>query len=120
MSAFQEIPTRKLGPSNYPRHYDESALKEMTESVRAKAVIEPIVCRPLNGKQKGKYEIVAGHRRHHAAAAAGLKVMPAMVRSLSDEEALEIQIIENAQREDPNPIDQARGDKLLPERGKHA
>src|SRR3989304_1961485 len=119
MSAFQEIPISKLVPSNYRRHYDESALKEMTESVRAKGVIEPIVCRPLNGKQKGKYEIVAGHRRHHAAAAAGLKVMPAMVRNLSDEEALEIQIIENDRREHPNPTDQARGYKLLLEMGKH-
>lgn len=118
---FQTIEIKKLVPSdfNYRKTIDKDALEELTGSVRAKGVLQPILVRPLNGKQKGKFEIVAGHRRHQAAEAAGLKEMPAMVKALSDEEALEVQVIENTQREDPNPMDEAVGFKRLLEIGKH-
>ncbi|MBE7413863.1 MAG: ParB/RepB/Spo0J family partition protein [Deltaproteobacteria bacterium] len=118
---FQTIEIKKLVPSdfNYRKTTDKDALDELTSSVRAKGVLQPILVRPLNGKHKGKFEIVAGHRRHQAAEAAGLKEMPAMVKALSDEESLEVQVIENTQREDPNPMDEAVGFKRLLEIGKH-
>lgn len=118
---YKEIPLKQIKPSknNYRKAYAVSALKELTASVKAKGVLEPILVRPLSGKQKGNYEIVAGHRRHQASVDAGLKMMPAIVSELSDEEALEIQVIENSHREDPNPIDEAHGFKRLIEMGKH-
>ena len=118
---FQDIALKNLIPSknNYRKAMDEAAIEDLTASVKAKGVLQPILVRPLNGKQKGKYEIVAGHRRHRAAQAAGLKEMPAMVKDLSDEEALEVQVVENTQREDPNPMDEARGFKTLLDMGRH-
>lgn len=118
---YKEILIKAIKPSkeNYRKSYDETALKELTASVKAIGVLEPILVRPLNGKQKGNYEIVAGHRRHQAAAAAGLKEIPAIMKELSDGEALEIQVIENSHREDPNPIDEAHGFKRLIKMGKH-
>ncbi|MEK6530992.1 MAG: ParB/RepB/Spo0J family partition protein [Deltaproteobacteria bacterium] len=119
--SFETIEVKSLVPSenNYRRSFDAGALEELTASIKAKGVLQPILVRPLNGWHKGKYEIVAGHRRFHAAREAGLKDMPAMVKALSDEEALEVQVIENSQREDPNPIDEAYGFKKLLEMGRY-
>jgi len=127
---YQEIDIKKLRPSglNYRKSMDKQALEELTASVRAKGVLQPVLVRPLGGKGKAKgkgkangqtHEIVAGHRRFTAARAAGLKVLPAIVRDLDDETALEIQVIENSQREDPNPMDEAHGFKRLIKMGKH-
>lgn len=117
MSVYQTIPLKALKPSenNYRRSFDKAALEELVASVKSKGVLQPILVRPI-GK---KFEIVAGHRRHKAALAAGLKEMPAMVRDLTDEEALEVQVIENTQREDPNPMDEAVGFKHLLDMGRH-
>ena len=117
MSAYQTIPMKALVPSenNYRRSFDPAALAELVASVRAKGVLQPIHVRP-KGK---KFEIIAGHRRHTAALEAGLTEMPSIVLNLNDEEALELQVIENTQREDPNPMDEAVGFKRLLEMGKH-
>ncbi len=116
---FEIVQIKKIIPAknNYRKTFDIKAMEELTASVKAKGVLQPILVRP-NGK-KGHYEIVAGHRRFSAAEAAGLKEIPVMVKELSDEEALEVQVIENSQREDPNPMDEAWGFKSLLDMGKH-
>ena len=121
MSTFKEIPIKNIVTSkyNYRHACDAAALEELTASVKDKGILEPILVRPLSGKAKGKFEVVAGHRRHKAAIAAKLKTMPCMVSEFTDEEALEIQIVENTQREDPNPMDEAHGFKRLMDMGKH-
>lgn len=117
---YKDISIKDIRPAaeNYRRTFDEDTLAELITSVRSKGILQPILVRPLK-KPRGKFEIVAGHRRHTAALAAGLAQMPCMVRELSDEEALEVQVIENSQREDPNPMDEAHGFKRLIEMGKH-
>lgn len=100
---------------NYRKSMDEKKLAELTESVRTKGVVQPILVRP-NGKG---YEIVFGQRRWMASKRAGLLQIPAMIRKVTDEEALELQVIENSQREDPNPMEEGIGFKKLMETGKH-
>jgi ParB/RepB/Spo0J family partition protein len=114
------IPVKNIKPSkdNYRRQFDVKAMEELTESVRSKGVLQPILVRPVVGIN-GYWEIVTGFRRHMASKNAGLPLIPCIARNLSDEDALEIQIIENDQREDPNPIDQAEGYHRLIEIGKH-
>lgn len=90
-------------PEQPRRHFDEEALEELTESVREHGVIQPIIVIRLNGG----YQVVAGERRFRAASAAGLKKIPAIVRSLSDQHKLEISLIENLQRRDLNVIETA-------------
>lgn len=125
---FQEIKLSDLVPSmfNYRKKCDfllgtlyEKGMEELTASVKERGILEPIIVRPLSGKKKGKFEVVAGSRRHRAAIAAKIGVVPAIVKELSDEEALEVQIVENSQREDPNPIDEAFGFKRLLDMGHH-
>jgi len=111
-----EIPIEKLerNPSQPRRHFDKNKLSELTKSIRQKGVLQPILVRPLPASygSKGKrtdnrYQIVAGERRWHAAQAAGLETMPALMRDLSDQEVLEIGVIENVQRADLNPMEEA-------------
>lgn len=85
---------------------DPAALEELAESIRAQGVIQPIVVRALDG-QDGRYEIVAGERRWRAAQQAGLHEIPAVIRQISDNVALAIALIENIQREQLNPIEEA-------------
>lgn len=92
-------------PWNPRKHFDDASLAELAASIREKGVIEPIVARP---NDKG-YEIVAGARRFRASKLAGLEKLPAMVRDLSDAEALELSVIENGQRDDVHPLDEAAG-----------
>ncbi len=100
---------------NYRKSMDEKKLVELTESVRTKGVVQPILVRP-NGKG---YEIVFGQRRWMASKRAGLPTIPAMIRKVTDAEALELQVIENSQREDPNPMEEGLGFKKLLDLGKH-
>ena len=93
--------------------FDESALEELASSIRAKGVLQPLLVR-AKGK---KYEIIAGERRYRAAQLAGLEEVPIIVREFSDQETLEIALIENLQREDLNPLEEARGYKNLLEFG---
>jgi len=99
-------------PTN-PRTVFEG-LDELAASIKAQDVIEPIVVRPHNGAAtRHAYEIVAGARRFRAAQLAGLKDIPAVVRDYDDAQVLEVQIVENLQRQDITPLDEARGFKRL-------
>jgi ParB family transcriptional regulator, chromosome partitioning protein len=92
------------------KRFDEEALDELAESIRAHGVLEPILVRKRSGSG---YEIIAGERRWRAAQKAGLFEVPIFVRELSDESAFEAALVENLQREDLNPIETARAFKRL-------
>ncbi|MEQ1709430.1 MAG: ParB/RepB/Spo0J family partition protein [Terricaulis sp.] len=100
-------------PSQPRKHFDEGELNELSNSIRAHGVLQPILVRPLAG---GKFEIVAGERRWRAAQRAGLHAIPAVVRELNEVEVLEIAIVENVQRTDLNPIEEAQGFQALIDR----
>jgi ParB family chromosome partitioning protein len=89
---------------------DQAGLAELAESIKAQGVMQPILARPLGG---GRYEIIAGERRWRAARLAGLATVPALVREVPDRQALALALIENIQREDLNPLDEAAGLKRL-------
>ena len=109
---LRQIPIDMLKRGQYqPRtHMDMDALEELSQSITARGVVQPIVVRPLSD---GDYEIIAGERRWRAAQLAGLDTVPVLVRDITDEAALVIALIENIQREDLNPIEQATGLKRL-------
>ena len=92
--------------------FNESKMDELTNSIKKNGVIQPIAVRP-NKSEPGKFEIVAGERRWIAAQKAGLHEIPVNVLDLSDVESLEVAIVENIQRDDLNPIEEARGYKRL-------
>ena len=98
---------------------DEGSLDELADSIRSQGVMQPILVRPLaQGKGAQKYEIIAGERRFRAARIAGLKEVPVLVREVSDEHAAIMALIENIQREDLNPLEEAQGvQRLLNEFG---
>jgi ParB family chromosome partitioning protein len=91
---------------------DEGALAELAESIRAQGIMQPILVRPLDAS-KGRYEIIAGERRFRAAQIAGLTEVPVLVREVADEHAAAMALIENIQREDLNPLEEAQGVKRL-------
>ena len=94
--------------ANQPRvGFDEDALQELADSIKAQGVLQPVMVRPLD--DSGRFEIIAGERRWRAAQLAGLHEIPAIVRKLDDRAAMCIALIENIQREDLNPLEQARG-----------
>ena len=107
-----QIAVGELRPGKYqPRtRMDEASLAELADSIRARGVIQPIVVRPVGDSA---YEILAGERRWRAARLAGLEKVPAVVRAVSDDAALGIGLIENIQREDLSPIEEASGLKRL-------
>ena len=86
------------------RYFDESALAELADSIRQHGVLQPLVVRPLAG---GGYQIIAGERRWRACRMAGVSEVPAVVREMTDVEAMEIALIENLQREDLNIMGEA-------------
>ena len=94
--------------------FNETKLEELANSIKKNGIIQPIAVRP-NKSEVGKYEIVAGERRWLAAQKAGLHDIPVTVLDLSDVESLEVAIVENIQRDDLNPIEEARGYKRLSE-----
>ena len=94
--------------------FDETKLEELSNSIKKNGVIQPIAVRP-NKNEPGKYEIVAGERRWLAAQKAGLHEIPVNILDLSDVESLEVAIVENIQRDDLNPVEEARGYKRLSE-----
>jgi len=89
---------------------DEQALEELAESIKSQGLIQPILVR---AKSAGRYEILAGHRRWRASQRAGLEAVPAVIKEVSDQAALAVALIENIQREDLNPIEEAMGLKRL-------
>jgi ParB family chromosome partitioning protein len=107
-----QLPVGALRPGKYqPRtRMDEKTLAELADSIRVRGVIQPIVVRPVGPSQ---YEILAGERRWRAARIAGLERVPAVIREVPDEAALGIGLIENIQREDLNPLEEASGLKRL-------
>jgi ParB/RepB/Spo0J family partition protein len=113
MTDFKMIPVKEINPDkNQPRKFfDETAMKELTASVKEKGVLQPILVR-LNGKENS-YILVCGERRLRATKDAGLAEIPAVIRTLSDDEALELQIIENLQRKDVHPMEEAVAFKSL-------
>src|ERR1700761_3205037 len=115
-AGVSEIPVEaiKANPDQPRRHFNEAELEELAQSIREKGVLQPILVRPA--VFAGEFQIVAGERRWRAAQRAGIRVMPALVRSLSDEEVLEIAIVENVQRADLSPIEEADGYRTLIEK----
>jgi ParB/RepB/Spo0J family partition protein len=97
--------------TNPRKHFDEPKLKELAESIKVHGVLSPIILRQVEGK-KG-YELVAGARRYRAAKIAELDTIPAFVPSLTDQQALEMQVIENLQRDDLHPLEEAEGYEAL-------
>lgn len=93
------VPNPRQPRSEFP----QETLTELAESIRSQGVIEPILARPKNGK----YELIAGERRWRAARKAGLAIIPAIIKDFSDEESLELALVENLQREDLNPMEEA-------------
>ena len=92
------------------------SLQELADSIKAQGVIQPIVVRPIPGPAEQRYEIIAGERRWRAAQLAGLADIPAVIRSVSDNAAIAMALIENIQREDLNPLEEARAlDRLVRE-----
>ncbi|MDB5819184.1 MAG: parB [Rhizobacter sp.] len=102
----------QLRPGKYqPRtRMDEGSLYELAESIKAQGIMQPILVRPLGG---GQYEIIAGERRSRAATIAGLDEVPVLVRDVPDEAAAAMSLIENIQREDLNPLEEAQGIQRL-------
>ncbi|MGY9025094.1 MAG: ParB/RepB/Spo0J family partition protein [Candidatus Pelagibacterales bacterium] len=115
-----KIPISKLKPSSIqPRRlFDKNSINELAESIKAKGLVQPILVRPSKS-QNGEYEIIAGERRWRAAQIAQLHELPAVIKNLDDAEALEMAIIENVQRADLSPIEEAAGYKKLMEQYNH-
>jgi len=99
-------------PEQPRRHFDEAALEELAASIAQRGVIQPVIVRPMPG---GRYQLVAGERRWRAAQRAQLHEIPAIIRELSDREVMALALIENLQREDLNPIEEARAYQRLAE-----
>lgn len=110
--SLQSLETSKLQPGKYqPRtNMDPVALAELAESIKAQGVMQPILVRPVSVDQ---YEIIAGERRWRAAQLAGLAEVPALIRKVADESALAMSLIENIQRENLNPLEEAMGIQRL-------
>jgi len=106
-AGIRNIPLERITPNpDQPRmNFDEAALAELAASIREHGVLQPILVRPMGAPQR--YQLVAGERRWRAAKAAELDVIPALIEQLDDETALEIGIIENLQREDLSPLEEA-------------
>ena len=100
------------------QHFSEEKLEELANSIKKNGIIQPIAVRPKKN-ENGKYEIVAGERRWLAAQRAGLHEIPVTILDLSDVESLEVAIVENIQRDDLNPIEEARGYQRLNEEFKY-
>lgn len=109
--AASTLPLEMLRPGQYqPRtRMDEGALYELAQSIREQGIMQPILVRPLRGEHAGLYEIIAGERRYRAAKIAGLDAVPVLVREVGDEAAAAMALIENIQREDLNPLEEAQG-----------
>jgi ParB family chromosome partitioning protein len=106
--SLQTIATDRIVQGRYqPRsRMDEASLAELAESIKAQGVVQPILVRPIDG---GRFEIIAGERRWRASRQAGLANVPALVRDVPDQAALALSLIENIQRENLNPLEEAQG-----------
>lgn len=111
LQPVRDVPVSEIDPNPYQtrRHFDETAIAELAESICANGVMQPIVVRPVNGR----YQLIAGERRWRASQKAGREWIPAVIKQVSNQQALEMTIIENLQREDLNPMEQARAFERL-------
>ena len=107
--SIKDISRNKFQPR---KHFDKDSLEELTNSIKKQGVIQPIVVRP-DKSSEGKYEIVAGERRWLASQNAGLHEVPVVILNIDDVKSLEFAIVENVQRQDLNPIEEARGYQRL-------
>ena len=107
MEGLSRLPIASLEPNpDQPRtQFDDAALDELAASIAARGVIQPVIVREMG---RGRYQIVAGERRWRAAQKAGLHEIPVLIRELSDPEVMALALIENLQREDLNPVEEAR------------
>jgi ParB family chromosome partitioning protein len=107
-----EIPVDRIerNPNQTRTAFDEAKLAELAQSIAATGVVQPVVVRELPG---GRYQLIMGERRWRASQAAGKATIPAIVRQVSDEQAMEMTIVENLQRADLNPMEQARAYERL-------
>jgi ParB family chromosome partitioning protein len=115
--SLQTLSIDRLKPGKYqPRsRMDEASLDELSQSIREQGIMQPILVRPVDG---ARFEIIAGERRWRAAQRAGLTEIPALVRTVPDQAALAMALIENIQREDLNPLEEAQGlERLIAEFG---
>jgi ParB family chromosome partitioning protein len=116
---FAEIALEAIhaSPVNPRRHFDETYLAQLAQSIRTHGVLEPLVVRQLETESGARqYEIIAGECRYRAASAVGLARVPAMVKTLTDDEALEVRLIENIQRRGLTPLEEAYGYRALIDR----
>jgi ParB family transcriptional regulator, chromosome partitioning protein len=111
VSSIQDIPLEKIRESktNPRSQFDQSKLAELAENIRQHGILQPILVRPLPKGAADTYELVAGARRLRASKLAHRESIPATVRELTDAQALELQVIENVQRVDVHPLDEAQG-----------
>ena len=117
VSADRQVPIEFVtrNPRNPRRNFDEAELHELAASIRQHGIVQPVVVRTLS---RDRYEIIAGERRWRAAQLAGFAAIPVIVRDVDDRTALEIAIVENVQRSDLNPLEEAQGyDLLIAEHG---
>jgi len=116
---LRQLPVELLQRGQYQPRVDmrQDSLEDLASSIKAQGVVQPIVARPISGKgSEQRYEIVAGERRWRAAQLAGLSEIPAVVREIPDEAAIAMALIENIQRENLNPLEEARAlDRLIRE-----
>ncbi|HUG79909.1 MAG TPA: ParB/RepB/Spo0J family partition protein [Burkholderiales bacterium] len=110
--ALMTLPVAQIRPGRYqPRtRMDQQALAELAASIRAQGLMQPVLVRPV---ERDRYELIAGERRWRAAQMAGLEEVPAVVRDIPDDAALAMSLIENIQREDLNPLEEAAGVQRL-------
>lgn len=103
---LRQLPVEQIQRGRYQPRQDlrEDTLQELAESIRAQGLVQPVIVRPLG---RGHYELIAGERRWRAAQLAGLREVPAVVREVSDQAAIAMALIENIQREDLNPLEEA-------------
>jgi ParB family chromosome partitioning protein len=111
-SGLRELPIDDIGPNPYqPRtHFDDAAIQELAVSIKATGMLQPVLVRR---SKAGGYELVAGERRLRAAKVAGLEGIPAVVRDVGEQEMMELSLVENIQRENLNPIEEAKAYNTL-------
>ncbi len=110
--AHAPIEMLRPNPRNPRRQFGEADLTDLAQSIREHGVVQPVIVRPVAG-EAGQYEIIAGERRWRAAQRAGLSEIPVLVREVNDRTALELAIVENVQRADLNPLEEASGYQQL-------
>jgi ParB family chromosome partitioning protein len=114
------LPIEKLKPGKYQprRHFDQNSIDDLVESIRQKGILQPILVRKLS-EEEDLYEIIAGERRWRAAQTVMLHDVPVIIRDFNDSETLEIALIENLQRENLSPLEEAEGYKRLQDEFSH-